>query len=304
MIMNELLTATWREQVPALVAAEADEWQGKITVAVNAAVVTAGQALRAMKAQMPHGCFEQWWRGELKLKDSKMVSDLMAASEVLECQPEVTPLSDLPARTLGILNRGGPEAVTKAVKRLAQGERITEAKAREIVKPEGFGKSGDSPETGDPWTPDDRRFKTADDLVNRLSEIREVESKILEVCDTTREMVQQQPKAGAIPISDWDEVAAFERFKDLTQDGIAHMVNGCLDSLIVEGRLPEESGHEPAPTNHPAHEHLEELWRARLAIGNWMGDEQGGPTARICIGGIWFDATPSQMQGGPEAMDV
>jgi hypothetical protein len=268
-------------------------------VAVNAAVVTAGQALRAMKAAMPHGCFEQWWRDELKLKDSKMVSDLMAASEVLEVQPEVTPLSDLPARTLGILNRGGPEAVTKAVKRLEQGERITEAKAREIVTP----KCGDSPEMADPWTRETSRFKTADDLVERLSEIDEVRTKVDEVCSSTEEMLQRQFNPRGIPIQDWDEVAAFEQFNDLTQDGIGHMVNSVYDELASEGRIPEEAGRELAPTTRPVHEHLEELWRARLAIGNWMGDEDGGPTARIRIGGIWFDATPSQTQGGPEVID-
>ena len=57
---------------------------------MNAAVVTTGQALRSMKAQMPHGSFEQWWREELKLKDSKTVSDLMAASEVLEQGERIT----------------------------------------------------------------------------------------------------------------------------------------------------------------------------------------------------------------------
>ena len=172
MMMNELKTVTssWRDQIPAAVAAEADQWQGKITVAVNAAVVTAGQALRAMKAQMPHGCFEQWWRDELKLKDSKMVSDLMAASEVLEGQPEVTPLSDLPARTLGILNRGGPEAVTKAVKRLEQGERITEAKAREIVKPN----AANSPEMADPWSPSAVPQKvTKEEIISKFIEGRQ-----------------------------------------------------------------------------------------------------------------------------------
>ena len=134
--MNEtnLTSATWREQVPATVAAAADQWQSKITVAVNAAVMVAGQALRAMKAEMPHGCFEQWWREELKLKDRKTVSDLMSASELLEGQPETTPLVDLPARTLGILNRGGPEVVGQALKRLEKGERITEAVAKQIAK--------------------------------------------------------------------------------------------------------------------------------------------------------------------------
>ena len=301
--MHQVMTASWRELVPAAVAAEADQWQGKITVAVNAAVVTAGQALRAMKAQMPHGCFEQWWRDELKLKDSKMVSDLMAASEVLEGQPEVAPLSDLPARTLGILNRGGPEAVTTAVKRLQQGERITEAKAREIVKPEGFGKSGESPQMADPWTPDDRSFKTADDLVDRLTEIDGVQAKVGEACDSTKEMLQRQANPRGVPISEWDVDAAYEELKDLTADGIGHMVKHVVEELVAEGLIPEAEAGEAAPTTRPVHEHLEELWRARLAVGNWMGDEQAGPSARICIGGIWFDATPSVTQGGPEAIN-
>ena len=162
--MNQTTTANWRDSVPAAVAAEADEWQGKITVAVNAAVVVAGQALRAMKAQMPHGCFEQWWRDELKLTDRKMVADLMSASELLETQPEVTPLSDLPTRTLGILKRGGPDAVRKAVKRLEQGERITEAKAREIVTP----KCDESPQMADPWTPSTVTSVTKEDINKRV----------------------------------------------------------------------------------------------------------------------------------------
>ncbi|MDC0261201.1 hypothetical protein OAK65_03685 [Synechococcus sp. AH-551-N17] len=193
----------------------------------------------------------------------------MAASEVLEGQPEVTPLSDLPARTLGILNRGGPDAVTKAVKRLEQGERITEAKAREIVTP----KCGESPQMADPWTSADRTPEAA-------------------------------PTLGAIPLADWDEVEAFKKFKALTDDGIAHMVNAACEQMIADGRIPEREDNTPAPTTQPVHEHLEELWRARLALGNWMGDEQAGPSARIRIGGMWFDATPSQMQGGPEAVDA
>jgi hypothetical protein len=88
-----------------------------------------------MKPQMPHGAFEAWWRDDLGLKDRKLVSDLMAASELLEASPDDTPLSELPARTLAILNRGGPMAVLDAAQRLERGERITEATARQIVSP-------------------------------------------------------------------------------------------------------------------------------------------------------------------------
>ena len=72
-------TAFWRDVVGEEVAAEADQWQGRITSAVNNAVSTAGAGLRAMKEKMPHGSFEQWWR-DLGFTDSKQVSDLMAAS--------------------------------------------------------------------------------------------------------------------------------------------------------------------------------------------------------------------------------
>lgn len=77
-----------------------------------------------MKPLMPHGTLELWWRDELRLLDSHQVTDLMAASEILEENPDNLPLSDLPVRTFGILNRGGPEAVKVAVKRLEGGETL------------------------------------------------------------------------------------------------------------------------------------------------------------------------------------
>ena len=137
--MNETRTDVampdWRDAVTATVAAAADDWYRKINVAINSAVLITGTALTEMKAAMPHGCFEQWWREELKLRDRKQVNDFMQAAAVLRDQPADTPLSNLPPRTLGILNRGGPEAVEKVVKQLEQGVRVTEAMARQIAKP-------------------------------------------------------------------------------------------------------------------------------------------------------------------------
>lgn len=130
------IKAQWRSELPVAVVAEADEWKGKIHAAVSQAVCTTGQALRAMKPQMPHGCFESWWREELGLKDRKQVSDLMAASELLETQQTETPLHQLPPRTLAVLQSAGSgDALGRAVQMLEQGQRVTEAKARQLVKP-------------------------------------------------------------------------------------------------------------------------------------------------------------------------
>ena len=136
MTTQTLATAQWRDLVPAVVAAEADQWKLQVHQSIRTAVLVTGQALRAMKPQMPHGAFEAWWRNELGLKDRKLVSDLMAASELLEESPDDTLLSDLPARTLAILSRGGPAAVVEAAQRLERGERLTEAKARRIAADE------------------------------------------------------------------------------------------------------------------------------------------------------------------------
>lgn len=141
---TSLIRSEWRSDLPAAVAAEADEWKGRIHTAVSKAVCTTGQALRAMKPKMPHGCFESWWRDELGLKDRKQVSDLMAASELLEVQQTETPLHQLPPRTLAVLQRSGScDALGRAVQMLEQGQRVTEAKARQLVKPEAGSADGE-----------------------------------------------------------------------------------------------------------------------------------------------------------------
>jgi hypothetical protein len=134
----------WRELVPASVAIEAEQWQNRVHQAIATSVMVTGQALRAMKPQMPHGAFEAWWRQELGLKDRKLVSDLMAASELLEGQASDTPLAMLPPRSLAILHRAGNgQVLEEAVSRLEAGQRVTEADARRIaadrgVKPVGM----------------------------------------------------------------------------------------------------------------------------------------------------------------------
>ena len=134
----------WRELVPAAVVIEAEQWQNRVHQAIATSVMVTGQALRAMKPQMPHGAFEAWWRQELGLKDRKLVSDLMAASELLEGQASDTPLAMLPPRSLAILHRAGNGQVLEdAVSRLEAGQRVTEADARRIaanggVKPVGM----------------------------------------------------------------------------------------------------------------------------------------------------------------------
>ena len=134
MTTQTLATIEWRDQVPAAVAAEADQWQAKVHQAIAASVMVTGQALRAMKPQMPHGAFEAWWRNELGLKDRKLVSDLMAASELLEQQAADTPLAALPPRTLAILQRAGSGLVLEeAVSRLDAGQKLTEVEARRIA---------------------------------------------------------------------------------------------------------------------------------------------------------------------------
>lgn len=182
--MHQVVIASWREQVPASLAAQADQWQGKIKVAWNTAVLVTGQALRAMKQEMPHGSFESWWREELKLKDRKTVADLMAASEVLEEAPMDSPLVSLPPRTLGILKRGGGKAVSTAAQRMADGERITEAKAKAIVQPAEEApesKCGDSPQM-------DVTLPTAEELMARVLNL-EAENASL------RALLEAQPVA-------------------------------------------------------------------------------------------------------------
>ena len=128
-----ITTINWRELVPATVAAEADGWQAQVHQAIASSVMVTGQALRAMKPQMPHGAFEAWWRQELGLKDRKLVSDLMAASELLE-QESGKRLASLPPRTLAILQRAGRGSVLEAaVERLESGQRITETEAKRIA---------------------------------------------------------------------------------------------------------------------------------------------------------------------------
>ena len=184
--MHQVVIASWREQVPASLAAQADQWQGKIKVAWNTAVLVTGQALRAMKQEMPHGSFESWWREELKLKDRKTVADLMAASEVLEEAPMDSPLVSLPPRTLGILKRGGGKAVSTAAQRMADGERITEAKAKAIVQPAEEApesKCGDSPQM-------DVTLPTAEELMARVLNLEAENAQL-------RDELQAQPAVQA-----------------------------------------------------------------------------------------------------------
>jgi hypothetical protein len=134
-------TTPWRDQVPATTAAQADHWQGQIHAAVAASVMITGQALRWAKEVMPHGAFKDWWTTELRLRDSKQVSDLMNASILLEQHHEKQSLMKVPPRTLAILQKSGsPEAMEEAIERLENGERITEAEMRRIAanrKPKG-----------------------------------------------------------------------------------------------------------------------------------------------------------------------
>ena len=134
--MTTTITAqSWKDGLSTQVIAEADDWKARIHVALSAAVCTTGQALRAMKSQMPHGAFESWWREELGLKDRKQVSDLMAASEVLESASTDSPLYSLPPRTLAVLKRSGdPSVLEEAIGMLDNGQKLTEMRARELVK--------------------------------------------------------------------------------------------------------------------------------------------------------------------------
>lgn len=132
---TSLDTASWRDVVGTEIAKEADEWQGRINAAFHHSVSTAGTALRTMKDKMPHGSFEQWWRDELGFKDSKQVSDLMAASVALDDVPADHPLGQSSLRALAIIGRADRPAIRKAASHVEGGKRLTQAIAKRLVNP-------------------------------------------------------------------------------------------------------------------------------------------------------------------------